>query len=178
MPISVKLTLRFLLATVVAASSADAAVDYARDVQPILQKRCYGCHGPGQQMSGLRLDRRAVAMRVIKPGDSSASKLHAVVSGAGKLRMPPSGPPMPANEIAVIDAWIDSGASWPADDAPARVPWSFAKLRRPDSADCAERALEAKPDRCIHSRQAERTDRYDLRHKRTEAHWFDESTSI
>src|SRR5688500_6295841 len=109
MPISVKLTLRFLLATVAAASCAYAAVDYVRDVQPILQKRCYGCHGPAQQMSGLRLDRRAAAMRVIKPGDSSASKLHSAVSGAGKLRMPPSGPPLPANEIAIIDAWIDAG---------------------------------------------------------------------
>jgi len=31
-------------------------VDYLRDVKPILAKRCYACHGPFQQKSGLRLD--------------------------------------------------------------------------------------------------------------------------
>ena len=127
----IRLTLRILLTAVTIVALAEAAVDYSRDVQPILQKRCYGCHGPAQQMSGLRLDRRAIAMRVIKPGDSAASRLHAVVSGSDKLRMPPSGPPIPANEIAVLDEWINLGAKWPVDGTPARLPWSFAALRRP-----------------------------------------------
>ena len=50
-------------------------VDFVRDVQPILRQSCYGCHGPSQQMSGFRLDRRSDAMRggsiaVIGPGNS------------------------------------------------------------------------------------------------------------
>ena len=34
-------------------------IDFARDVRPIFQSRCLGCHGPGKQKGGLRLDRRA-----------------------------------------------------------------------------------------------------------------------
>jgi hypothetical protein len=118
----------FAFATAVAAQSA---VDYFRDVQPIFQKRCYGCHGAMQQMGGLRLDRRDDIVRVIKSGDSANSKLHAMVSGAGKLRMPPTGPPLPPVEVAVLKTWIDSGANWPAAGTTIPLPWSFAPLRRP-----------------------------------------------
>ena len=31
-------------------------IDFARDVRPILQDHCLSCHGPGEQMAGLRLD--------------------------------------------------------------------------------------------------------------------------
>ena len=121
---------RSLIATALTVGAIPAAVDYARDVRPILQKRCYGCHGAAQQMSNLRLDRRDAALRVIKPGDSAGSKLHAMVSGNAKLRMPPNGPPLPGAEIAVLKEWIDAGASWPANASTASVPWSFAPLRR------------------------------------------------
>ena len=40
-----------------------ARIDFQRDVQPIFREHCIGCHGPDQQLSGLRLDRRADAMR-------------------------------------------------------------------------------------------------------------------
>ena len=36
-------------------------VDFARDVEPLFQKRCYMCHGPQQQMSGLRFDQKESA---------------------------------------------------------------------------------------------------------------------
>src|SRR5207248_912487 len=52
-----------LLAWLVLASPAAAqAVDFTRDVQPIL-KRCVSCHGPEKQRSGLRLDSAAGALR-------------------------------------------------------------------------------------------------------------------
>ena len=108
----------------------------------------------GAANGGLRLDRRAVAMRVIKPGDSSGSKLHVMVSGAGKLRMPPR-----ATAACQRDRYYRGGsmrARMAGGRCAGRVPWSFAKLRRPASADCAERALEPKRHRCIHSSQAER----------------------
>ena len=37
-------------------------VDFARDVEPVFRSRCQGCHGPQQQMSGLRLDNGAAAL--------------------------------------------------------------------------------------------------------------------
>ena len=55
--------------------------DSSRDAGAILQARCFVCHGAGQQMNGLRLDRREDALRgsnsgpVIVPGKSGESKL-------------------------------------------------------------------------------------------------------
>ena len=41
----------------------DPLADFDREIRPILQKRCVMCHGPAQQMSGLRFDRREDALR-------------------------------------------------------------------------------------------------------------------
>ena len=63
-------------------------VDFTGDIQPILKKRCEGCHGAAQQMSGVRFDQRDAAMAggyagpVIVPGKSAESKLIQRVSGA------------------------------------------------------------------------------------------------
>ena len=49
----------------VAGPSAGASaptIDYEKDVRPILSK-CFGCHGPKQAQSGLRLDLRQNALR-------------------------------------------------------------------------------------------------------------------
>jgi ankyrin repeat protein len=98
-----------------------ARIDFGRDVQPILRDHCYECHGPSQQMRGLRLDRRRDALpnRVgannarIVPGNSDGSLLYRRLSGkeAG-TQMPPAGPLRP-EEIALIKNWIDQGAEWP-----------------------------------------------------------------
>ncbi len=48
---------------VVSAAQLPARIDFQRDVQPIFRDHCVSCHGPEMQMSGLRLDRRADAMR-------------------------------------------------------------------------------------------------------------------
>ena len=103
-------------------SSATPSVDFVRDVQPIFREKCYGCHGPQQQMNGFRLDRRRDAMRggvipAIGPGNSGGSRLYQrLVSGQFGMQMPPTGA-LPTNEIATIKAWIDQGAIWPDEAA-------------------------------------------------------------
>jgi ankyrin repeat protein len=93
-------------------------VDFVRDVQPILRQSCYGCHGPTEQQSNFRLDRRRDAMRggtgpVIGPGNSEASRLFLRLTGNEYgPQMPPTGALNP-NQIATIKAWIDQGAEWP-----------------------------------------------------------------
>ncbi|HUB33054.1 MAG TPA: PSD1 and planctomycete cytochrome C domain-containing protein [Bryobacteraceae bacterium] len=119
-----------LLACAYAQTPPRGAPDYARDVQPLLEKRCYGCHGPQQQMKGLRFDQRDVAMRVIQPGNSAASRMIQMVSGTEKLVMPPIGERLSAAEIGMLRAWIDAGARWPVTAKPA-VHWSFLPPRRP-----------------------------------------------
>ena len=55
------------------------AVDFNKDVQPILTTRCSGCHGAEQQMNGLRVDLADSLLKgsssgpVVVAGDSGAS---------------------------------------------------------------------------------------------------------
>ncbi|PYU30931.1 MAG: hypothetical protein DMG31_13045 [Acidobacteria bacterium] len=97
-----------------------AKVDFRRDVQPLFRTYCIGCHGPTQQMSGFRLDRRRDAMRGgtisdIGPGNSAGSRLYLKLLGNQfGAQMPPTGA-LPPEEINIIKAWIDQGAEWPDD---------------------------------------------------------------
>ena len=124
-------------------------VDFTRDVRPILQERCFACHGSDKQKSGYRLDSREAAMQggdsgdaAILVGKSAASPLIQFVSGldADKL-MPPKKsdkPRLTADEIGVLRAWIDHGAVWPeAASLTKRDPldwWSLKPIVKPDVA--------------------------------------------
>ncbi|HEY2839258.1 MAG TPA: PSD1 and planctomycete cytochrome C domain-containing protein [Pirellulales bacterium] len=101
--------------------AADVKVDFARDVKPLLAAKCYSCHGADEAKGGLQLHRRADAFdggeggAVITPGRSAESRLIRYVAGieAG-YEMPPDGEPLTAAQIALLRAWIDQGAMWPA----------------------------------------------------------------
>ena len=92
-----------------------AKVDFANDVLPILRQNCVPCHGPAQQSSGMRLDRKSVVIgrRGVVPGSSDNSFLfHRITGTAYGMQMPPTGPLRP-EQIAIIKKWIDQGADWP-----------------------------------------------------------------
>ena len=38
-----------------------AALDFAKDVEPIFKENCLKCHGPDKQKSGFRVDQRPYA---------------------------------------------------------------------------------------------------------------------
>jgi ankyrin repeat protein len=103
-------------------AQAPAKVDFRRDVQPIFQAHCVGCHGPTVQSNGLRLDRRRDAMKggtgaVIGQGNSAGSRLYLKLIGTQfGPQMPPTGALEP-EQIAIIKNWIDQGAEWPDDAA-------------------------------------------------------------
>lgn len=116
-----------LCLTVAAAASSSrpalfaqpARLDFARDVQPIFQQHCIGCHGPSQQMNGFRLDRRGDALRggslgaVIGPGNADGSRLyHRLIGTRFGPQMPPTGA-LAAAQVAIVKRWIDEGAEWP-----------------------------------------------------------------
>src|SRR5436190_9175717 len=92
--------------------ASKSKVDFARDIEPLLARRCFVCHGPQQQMSGLRLDQKDAALKVIKAGDSANSKLVRMVAGVAGKFMPPVGARLTANEVGLLRAWIDQGAAW------------------------------------------------------------------
>ncbi|MBI4909047.1 MAG: PSD1 domain-containing protein [Acidobacteria bacterium] len=122
-----------MLAVVCLAPLAHAAIDFAKDVAPLLEKRCQMCHGAQQQMSGLRLDNAAAAAKVITVGNSAQSKLiERVRSTKAGHRMPPVGQPLTTSEVAALAAWIDSGAKWPVDyrGGGGNSHWAFQPLAR------------------------------------------------
>lgn len=107
------------------------AVDYLVDVKPVLQARCYACHGALKQKGGLRLD-TVTRMRegdVITPGMAAESELVTRIR-ANSLddRMPPEGEALSADEISAIIDWINGGAEAPADEVGDQDPrdhWAF-----------------------------------------------------
>ncbi|MCS7090133.1 MAG: c-type cytochrome domain-containing protein [Verrucomicrobiota bacterium] len=110
-------------------------MEFLRDIRPILERSCFRCHGPERPRGGLRLDRREDLLRgsdagpVIVLSNSAASRLIHVVARAPHvpedLWMPPDGkaPPLTAEEIGRLRAWIDQGLPWaePVEQSADRV---------------------------------------------------------
>ena len=109
-----------------------ATVEFSRDIQPLLAKRCFACHGPDTQEAGLRLDDQTVAaveldsgQRAIVPGDPAASEmLIRVTSTDPDLQMPPEGSRLSDDEVSLLKQWIEEGAQW-------QEHWAFRALTRP-----------------------------------------------
>ncbi|MEW5980313.1 MAG: PSD1 and planctomycete cytochrome C domain-containing protein [Acidobacteriota bacterium] len=117
-----------------------SAVDYQTQVKVLLAEHCYKCHGPSQQMGGLRLDTVAFALAGGKrgpgmtPRDSSNSLiLNAVLGEApGVPRMPLGSPSLSEEQVRILKTWIDEGAQGPADEtAKEDKHWSFIPPVRP-----------------------------------------------
>ncbi len=125
------------------ARANETAIDFVRDIKPILAARCHGCHGEKKQESGLRLDTvggvndGGNSGPAVVPGESGESLLvQAIIGAEGATKMPPKGPELTAEQIALVKRWIDEGAKMPAD-APAAAAgrksdhWSFQPLADP-----------------------------------------------
>jgi mono/diheme cytochrome c family protein len=95
-------------------------ISFPRQVKPILARRCFACHGPNTQESGLRLDSRDAALKeldsgahAVVPGKADESELIARVTNDDEaMRMPPEGKPLTPAEIETLRAWIAAGAPW------------------------------------------------------------------
>ena len=104
-------------------------VDFRRDVMPVFEASCIGCHGPKKQRANLRVDRREDFFApgdpkpLIVPGDWEQSRLSAIVTGRVKDMKSAEDHLLPAREIAVLKSWVNSGAKW-QDDAPTSPPFA------------------------------------------------------
>ncbi|MBX3415662.1 MAG: DUF1553 domain-containing protein [Pirellulales bacterium] len=127
-------------ATVAAATEPN---EYSDFIRPLFAQRCFACHGALRQQSGLRLDSAASTIAggesgpAVAAGKSAESLLVDALRGTAGFRMPPEdhGEPLAEEQIARIEAWIDAGASVPAQDEPERDPrdhWAFRAIARPD----------------------------------------------
>jgi hypothetical protein len=120
-----------------AALAVDEAVDFDRDIKPILEASCWKCHGPKKQESSLRLDRREAILSggergpAAVPGKSAESLFIQAVSGLKTdLVMPKKGERLSLAQIESLRRWVDEGLKMPADAssndmARARNHWAF-----------------------------------------------------
>jgi WD40 repeat protein len=116
----------FLIAAPV--SDSGTAPDYQTHVAPLLKKYCAGCHNDEDREGKFSLETFASMQRGTKhgpallPGDSKGSLMLRLMTGAAKPPMPPRDEPKPKDdEIAIIEAWIASGARGPQGEEPARL---------------------------------------------------------
>ena len=98
---------------------AAAVPDFESEVLPVLERRCFACHGPLRQRGNLRLDSRPAMLigggrgAAIVPGDAEASLLVAAIRREDELEMPPPRA-LDDSERELIEVWIAAGAEWPA----------------------------------------------------------------
>lgn len=101
------------------AASDKKGLTYAKEIKPIFEKSCFGCHGPEKQKGKLRFDSLDAALKgsengkVLEPGKSDKSPLLALIARLDPdAAMPPDGKgdPLTKEQIGLIRAWIEQGA--------------------------------------------------------------------
>ena len=96
------------------ANASKAQHIFSESIQPILARSCIKCHGPETQKAQLRFDSWDALLAsqkpksIITPGQSSQSLLiQRVTSNDPTEQMPPTGPRLSPQEIALLKRWID-----------------------------------------------------------------------
>lgn len=97
------------------------AVAYSDIIQPMLQSKCYSCHGSSKQKGKLRLDNKDFIEKggedgkVLIAGKGEESELYKrlILDPSDKKHMPPKGKPqLTEAEIELMHWWINSGANF------------------------------------------------------------------
>ena len=97
----------------------ETAAAFADVVQPILQERCVGCHGPTKSNGGLRVDTWELLLKggkhgpVLKPGTPAPGALVRRIDlpADEKEHMPPRGKPqLSDDDLTLVEWWVGAGA--------------------------------------------------------------------
>jgi WD40 repeat protein len=107
-------------------ASSTLKVSYDKQIRPILQARCQGCHQPAKAGGNYVMTAFERMLKggesgeaAIVPGKPADSHLMTLITpDGGKADMPQNKPPLAAAEIELISRWIAQGAS---DDTPQAV---------------------------------------------------------
>ncbi len=125
------------LAAPVCGAATKDAVDFDREIRPILSDNCFTCHGPDKdrRKAGLRLDTKEDAFKklesgdyAIVPGQPDQSRVLAVVAlpSDDDDHMPPAktGKKLSTAQVDLLRRWIAQGAKWAEH-------WAYAPPQRP-----------------------------------------------
>ncbi len=104
--------------------SAEDIAFFEKKIRPLLVDRCHACHSQQAETieGGLRLDSRQAMLSggetgpVIVPGNAGQSLLIESIHYGGTYEMPPDSK-LPADEIQLLNRWVQMGAPWPVEDA-------------------------------------------------------------
>jgi hypothetical protein len=109
------------------------AISFDRDAQPILRKRCAGCHNAERPRGELDLTGYAGVVaggasgKVAVAGNPEESLLYTLASHLEEPHMPPNAPRIPQRELDVIRRWIEGGLREKPGDATASSPGKTAE---------------------------------------------------
>ncbi len=106
------------------------AVEYEKEIKPVLKARCYACHGALKQKAGLRLDTVAAIKSGGDNGDATKLLLERITTTDKHDQMPPEGEGSRLNalEVTLMKSWLAAGAPGPAAEQPEPDPrshWAY-----------------------------------------------------
>ena len=110
-----------LIILFLAISSSTYAVDFKKDIKPLLESRCISCHSSTKQKGDLNLSTLLASTKggdsgaAVTPNNPDASLLIERISlpHDDEEIMPPKGEPLNQEEISLLTSWIQNGAQWP-----------------------------------------------------------------
>jgi hypothetical protein len=111
-----------LIALLVSSPLAARDVSYSKDIKPIIQRSCQGCHQPATKMGGLVLTEYDEITKggqkgpIFVAGSPDTSRVVGMLSGKVEPLMPMGGKALPGEEIELFRLWVEQGAK---DDTPA-----------------------------------------------------------
>ena len=110
--------------------SSAATISYYRQIQPIFQRACHGCHQPARPSGGYVMTDRTHLLKAgdtglpgVIPGDPQESSLVLMVTAedGDQPAMPKGKDPLQKEEIELISQWILQGALDDTPDSAVRV---------------------------------------------------------
>ena len=115
--------LLYLASTFLIISSSTFAVDFKKDIKPLLESRCVSCHSSSKQKGNLNLSSLLASTKggdsgpAIIPKNTDESLLLERISlpRDDEEIMPPKGAPLNSEEIALFKKWVENGAQWPEE---------------------------------------------------------------
>lgn len=128
------------------ASPLSAAVDFSRDVQPILNKNCIACHGGVKEAGEVSfifrdqvLGKGESGKTVVVPGKPEVSEMIARIITDDKddlMPKPEHGPRLSDADVATLRQWISEGAVWGEH-------WSFTAPKKHETPSVKDTAWPA-----------------------------------
>ena len=109
--------LRILIILITALTVSHGAVDFERDVQPLLEKHCLKCHREDYKKSDYKIETRSAALAddIIIPGNADESifiELIELDDDDPEVMPPAKEVRMTIEEKKVLKDWVNEGAKW------------------------------------------------------------------